>query len=180
MSDDEKTSKVWEDQRPLAIGIGLVFLAASFAYVLPRVQLGWQQQLWSIAFVVLSAVGIDSTIHALFTAPFEWSYYWVFKAIAGTSAVLWMLSQRLTTSSILVSSVFFASIISLWYRSIEVVWYILKGGNAVLGSHVPSFVLHSHRVDYADHPVLSALLWAITHTSAFAIPSFVLQHMTRS
>ena len=177
----EELEQIWATQTPAAFGIGVVLLILAMFYIYPSLPQSSVGVLWSVAFVVLGAIGIDSTVHTLFTSPQEETWYWIFKAFAGSAATLWMLGQGLTTRSIATACVFFAGIISVWYRSIEVLWKVLFGlprqQKGVLGGHTPRFIFGTNVIDFQNNPVLLTLLWAITHTSAFAIPSLILKHL---
>jgi hypothetical protein len=172
----KELEETWDQQHVLATILGVVFLSIAAVWIVPQVNFNWRAQLWSIAFIVISAVGIDSTVHALFTEPEEIDMYWAFKALSGVTAVIWMMSRRFSTQSVIMAAVFFASLISAWYRSLEIIWKLVTGEPkhqaGIVGGHVPTFVLGSHRVEFSEHPLLSSLMWGLVHTSAFAIPSF--------
>lgn len=131
--------------------------------------LDWQKQAPRLLFLVLGAIGIDATVHATFTSPFEINSYWFYKLVAGTFAATWMLQRELTLPVIAIASLIFAGFISIYYRSLE----LLTG--FPIGEHVPAWKWGNTFIPFEKDPLLSTLLWAITHTAAWAVPSLVLR-----
>jgi hypothetical protein len=134
--------------------------------------LDWRKAVPQILFLILGAVAIDATIHSLFTTPFEYWYYWAWKAIAGSIVGIWMLKHQLSYASIITGSLAFAGLISIYYRSIE----LLTG--YPIGTHVPDWTLTRVPITFEQNPYLSTGLWALTHTSAWLLPSLALKSMS--
>jgi hypothetical protein len=133
--------------------------------------LDWSKTIPRLAFLILGAIAIDASIHATLTSPFEISSYWPWKLASGALVGVWMLGQNLSYPSIAIASIGFAGLISIYYRSLE----LLTG--YPIGEHVPTWVLGNKQIAFDEHPWVSTVLWAITHTSAWAIPSLILKSM---
>lgn len=151
----------------LLLAVGLL------AYLVFTADLDWQKTVPRIAFLILGAIAIDASIHALFTSPFELWYYWAWKAVAGSIIGIWMLKRGLSTSSILLGSLGFAALISIYYRSLE----LLTG--YPIGTHVPDWTLAGTQISFEQSPYVSTALWGLTHTCAWLVPSLALKAMTQ-
>lgn len=164
-------AEIFASQTPTAVVI-LCCALVLLTYLAWTSGLDWRKSLPRIAFLILGAVLIDATIHTLFTSPFEFTAYWAWKAIAGSIVGIWMLKHQLSYPSIIAGSLAFAALISIYYRSIE----LLTG--YPIGTHVPDWVLSSSPITFEQQPYVSTALWALTHTSAWLLPSLALKRMT--
>jgi hypothetical protein len=127
-----------------------------------------RKRLSQIVFLFLGAIAIDATIHAAFTSPFEEAGYWWLKLFAAFVAGTYLLEDP-ENNSILVAALLFAGIISVYYRSLE----LLLGVG--IGGVVPTWYLPRHSpIAFQQNPLQSTALWAATHLSAFAVPAFLL------
>jgi hypothetical protein len=126
-----------------------------------------------LAFLYLGTAAIDATVHATLTTPFEATDYWVFKLLFVSIAGYWLLrvsSNPVSASNIAIAAVIFAGLLSVYYRSFE----LLTG--IPFGRRVPDFVFGSKVISWAEHPIQSTLLWATVHLGAFYAPAWYLTH----
>ena len=110
--------------------------------------------------MALIAAFIDGMFHALFTEPFETSWYFVIKVALLISIYTFIKTPWLAALAFLL-------LFSVYYRSLELVF----GLN--IGARVPDVFLFGQRICFDCTPWKSTLIWSIVHFVA-ALTPFIL------
>ena len=127
-----------------------------------------QSKLLKTGLLVAGTFFIDGMIHKFFTSPFEPSYYFMVKMLVVGILGFIMFGIDMSYPKIALFTTIFVLVFSLYYRLFELV------NDFPIGYVAPEFILFGKH--FASN-LAKAILWTITHSLAFFIPSMLIKEL---
>ncbi len=122
-------------------------------------------------FITLTTLIFDIIFHINFTHPQETSIYFASKGLLIYAIATIMLTNNYTNVlQILLISVIFAGIFSIYYRIVEFLQ------NKGFGTRVPDIILGEYVIKYKENKILNAFFWLLVHGGGFFLASLFVKY----